>query len=340
MGKVYIVTGSTGFVGNNLVKQLEAKGEKVVGMVWNEHSEKPTEALKGSKAQLVFGDVRNVDDLEKLFEVAGEKNQIIFVHTASVVHIGNNKKIIKEMFDTNINGARNIVDVCKKHKCRLLYVSSVHAITEPKKRALTTEITNFDPKTVVGKYAKTKAAASRIVMDAIVNDGLDAVLVHPSGITGPNDYSDTHLVQMVEDFALGRIPAAVKGGYDFVDVRDVANGIILAAEKGKTGDCFLLSNKYYSVMEMLGTLSEIGIGKKIKTKMPMWVAKLGLPFLSLHFKIRGQRPLYTSYSLYTLKSNSNFSHEKATKELGYSARELKESLTDVVAFLRERNIIK
>jgi len=239
------------------------------------------------------------------------------------------------MDDVNYNGVKNIIEACIEFKARLVYVSSVHAITEPPKNRLTTEIEHFDPRSVVGKYAKSKARASALVMDAVKNRGLDAVIVHPSGIVGPNDYNDTYLTQMIVDYMENRVPAAVNGGYDFVDVRDVASGILNAAEKGKRGDCFLLTNKYYSVMEMFAMLHEITGGKKIKTKFPMWIAYLLLPFLSTYFTILGKRPLYTSYSLYTLKSNGNFSHEKASRELGFSPRDLRESLADTVAFLKE-----
>jgi len=337
MGKTYIVAGGTGFVGNNVVKELLLSGAAVRTLVRSK--EKADKALKGLNVELFFGDVRDKDTVEKLFEGL-EGQEITFIHTASVVLIGGKSKQYKVMDDVNYNGTKNIIDTCLKHKVRLLYVSSVHAITEPPHRQLTTEIENFDPKTVVGKYAKSKSKASALVMDAIKNRGLNAVLVHPAGITGPNDYSDTHLTQMVIDYMENRIPAAVNGGYDFVDVRDVAGGIIKAADKGKAGDCFLLSNRYYTVQEMLSILHEVTGGKKIKLKLPMWLAYFSIPFLSVFFKLSGKRPLYTGYSLYTLKSNSNFSHEKATRELGYTPRSLRDSLTDTVAFIREQNLVK
>jgi len=331
MKKIYIVSGGTGFVGNNVVKELLQSGATVRAFVRSK--EKADRALKGINAELFFGDVRDKDAVEKLFNGL-ENDEVVFIHTASVVLIGGNKKQYQTMDDTNTNGALNIIEACLKHRARLLYVSSVHAITEQPRRGLTTEIENFNPQSVIGKYAKSKAKASALVMDAIKNKGLDAVLVHPSGITGPNDYSDTHLTQMVIDYMEKRIPAAVKGGYDFVDVRDVASGIIKAAEKGKAGDCFLLSNKYYSVKELLATLHEITGGNKIKSTLPMWLAYFSLPFLSTYFKLRGKRPLYTAYSLYTLTSNSNYSHEKASRELGYTPRSLSESLVDTVKFIK------
>jgi len=335
MKKTYIVSGGTGFVGNNVVKELTQSGAAVRTLVRSK--EKAERALRGINAEIFFGDVRDRDAVEKLFDGL-ETGEIVFIHTASMVLIGGNKKQYKTMDDINYNGVKNIIEACLKHKARLLYVSSVHAVTEPPGRRLTTEIENFDPKSVVGKYAKSKARASALVMDAVKNQGLDAVLVHPGGITGPYDYSDTHLTQMVVDYMEKRIPAAVNGGYDFVDVRDVSSGIIKAAEKGRAGDCFLLTNKYYPVKEMLAMLHEITGGKKIKSTLPMWLAYFSVPFLSAYFKLRGKRPLYTAYSLYTLNSNSNYSHEKASRELGYTPRDLRESLADTVKFINENNL--
>jgi dihydroflavonol-4-reductase len=336
MERTYIVTGGTGFVGNNVVKALLSGGAAVRALARSKT--KADMALRGLNVELFFGDVRDRNAVEKLFDGL-ENREIVCIHTASVVLIGGNRRQYETMEDVNYHGVQNVIEACLAHKARLVYVSSVHAITEPPKRGLTTEIEHFDPKTVFGKYAQSKARASVLVMDAIKNQGLDAVMVHPSGITGPFDYSGSHLTQMVIDYMEKRIPAAVNGGYDFVDVRDVADGILRAARKGRVGDCFLLSNTYYSVMEMLTMLQEITGGKKIRSKLPMWLAYFSLPFLSAYFTLRGKRPLYTAYSLYTLKSNSNFSHEKASKELGYAPRGLRESLADTVAFIKENNLL-
>jgi len=333
MGKTYIVTGGTGFVGNNVIRALVSEGVAVRTLVRSK--EKADIALKGLNVDMFFGDVHDKDAITKLFEGL-EDREVVFIHTASVVLIGGNGRQYKTMDKVNYNGVKNIIEVCLAHKARLVYVSSVHAITEPPKNRMTREIKHFNPRFVVGKYAKSKARASALVMDAVKNRDLDAVIVHPSGIIGPNDYSGTHLTQMIMDYMENRIPAALNGGYDFVDVRDVANGILKVAEKGRKGDCFLLTNKYYSIMEMFAILHEITGGKKIQSKLPIWLAYFLLPFLSVYFTILGKRPLYTAYSLYTLKSNSNFSHEKASRELRFSPRGLRESLIDTVAFLKEQ----
>jgi len=334
---IYIVTGSTGFVGNNVVKALEARGDTVVAMA--QTPEKAAKALEGVKAKIIYGDVLKKDKLQELFTLARKTDKeakLCCIHTASVVYLGRGRKKIRQMSDVNIDGAKNVIELCLKYKCRLVYVSSVHAITEAPKRGLITETQSFNPKEVVGKYAKTKAIASQLVIDAVKNKGLEAVLVHPSGICGPNDFSNTHTTQMVEDYQHGRIPVATGGGYDFVDVRDVASGTLAACDKGRTGECYLLTNKYYTAKEVLCMLHELGVGKKIRRSVPRFVAKAGLPFMSIGNKLTGTRPLYTSYSLYTLGSNSNFSHEKAAQELGYRPRELRESLRDTIRFLEKQ----
>ena len=341
MKKIYIVTGSTGFVGNNVVKALCKRGDTVIAMAQTE--KKAAVALANVKPTIIYGDVLQIDKLESLFEEAkrlqkNEKNarEIVFIHVASVVYLGGDKKTIRKMMNVNVNGTRNVTELCLKYNCRLLYVSSVHAIPEAPKRGLITEVEKFDHKKVIGHYAKSKAQASQFVMNAVKNDGLDAVIVHPSGITGPNDFSNTHLAQMVLDYQHGRIPAATNGGYDFVDVRDVADGILTACDKGKAGDCYLLTNKYYTVKEMLDILHDLTHGKKVKLKVPRMLAKMSLPFMAVGNKFTKRRPLYSRYSLYTLGSNSNFSHERATKELGYKPRELTESLRDMVKFLENQ----
>ena len=341
---IYIVTGSTGFVGNNVVKALEARGDVVVAMA--QTPAKVARALKGTRARIVYGDVLKKDKLELLFceaKKAAEgsdkttKTELTVIHTASVVYLGGDKKKLQRMREVNIDGAKNIIELCLRHKCRLLYVSSVHAIPEAPNRGVITETKEFDHKKVIGKYAKTKAEASQLVMDAVKNKGLDAVMVHPSAISGPHDYSNTHTTQVVQDYKDGRIPVATKGGYDFVDVRDVTTGILAACEKGKKGDCYLLTNRYYTVKHILNTLHILGVGKQVRRSVPRALAKMSLPIMAIHNKFARKRPLYNSYALYTLGSNSNFSHEKATCELGYAPRELQESLRDTVKFLEKQD---
>lgn len=337
MEKIYLVTGATGFVGNNVVRLLAARGEKVRTFVYTEGKEKT--ALAGVPAEIVYGDIRNKSDLERLF--VDETCEYVFIHTAAEVDIGVTG-FSQKMYDINVSGTKNVLEVCREHGVsRLVYVSSVHAITEPKKKAMTYEIENFEPKSVHGAYAKTKSTASALIMQA-VNDGLNAVMVHPSGIVGPGDYSNTHTTQLVSDFAARRIPAGVTGGYDFVDVRDVAKAVVTACDTGAAGSRWLVTGGFISVKNLLNVmrkvLTETPSKKEKKLKIyPMWLAQTGLPFMWLFAKFRNKRPLYTRYSLYTLRSNGNFCSDKARAELGHNPIPIETSIRDTVEFLKSTN---
>ena len=213
--------------------------------------------------------------------------------------------------------------------------STASTLPELPNNAEITEIRDFDPNKVVGEYAKSKAEAARYVLEAVQNRGLDACIVHPSGIIGPYDFKTSHLTQLIIDAATGRLRAGVKGGYDFVDVRDVTNGILAACEKGEPGECYILSGHYVSVPELLQLVAKAAGRKPITTFLPLWLAKLTAPLSEIYYNLKKQPPLYTKYSLYTLESNANFSHAKADRELGYRSRPISETITDTVRWLQE-----
>ena len=332
MQRIYLITGASGFVGNNVVKILAAKGARIRAFVFTKGKEKT--ALENVNAEIIYGDIRKPADIELLFKKE-ETCEYIFIHTASVVDIGVTN-FSQELHDVNVTGTRNVLAACMAHKVkRLVYVSSVHAITEPKKKALTTEPDYFKAAEVHGAYAKTKAEASISVLEAIRN-GLDAVMIHPAGIIGPGDYSNTHTTQFILDFAKHRLPAGVGGGYDFVDVREVAGAIVAAVDTGSAGSRWIISGRYITVKEIFDILGKILGEKKHLPTMPMWLAMIGLPFLWLFAILTKKRPLYTRYSLYTLRSNSNFSSAKAAKELGHKPRLIEETFADTIAFLKEK----
>lgn len=332
MNRIFIVTGSAGFVGNNVVRQLLDKGERVRAVYYEKKLD--FKALGyGGDIEYFHADVRDINTLRPVFENAGGAD-IYVVHTAAVVTIMDTRKSKRALKEVNVGGAKNIIEACLQYKVkRLVYVSSVHAIPE-KEESPIAEVESFDPGIVHGAYAKSKAEAAQLVVDAIKQKGLNAVIVHPAGITGPNDYSNTHLTHMAAVYYKKGLPALPKGGYNFVDVRDVAWGIIAAADKGRTGECYLLSNENYSIKEMFSYLSEICKKKPIKAQLPTWLIKCVAPFSEIFYKISGRSPLFTKYSIYTLNTNADFTYEKAARELGYKPRGLKESLADTVEFLK------
>lgn len=262
--------------------------------------------------------------------------EVIVIHAAGVISIGQN--VSELMYNVNVIETRNVIKECIKYNVnRFVYVSSVHAIPESADNGIIEEIGCFSKKWVTGGYAATKAEASQAILDA-AKKGLNAVIVHPPGIIGPYDKVSNHIVQLIQMYLSGKLSAGVTGGYDFVDVRDVADGCIAAAEKENVGECYILSNRYCTVKELLEFM-RVASNEKKKICFPLKIAKLAAPIFEKAAEITHTRPLFTRYSLYTMESNGHFSHDKATMQLGYHPRDIKITIEDTIAWLRKNNAV-
>ncbi len=328
MKRIYIVTGASGFLGNNIIRMLEHDDNaEVRAFVLNGES---ISSLNNLKCSIYYGDVTKADTLNSVFEGSGDA-EIFVIHCAAVVYI--KSKYNSRVYDVNVNGTKNIVDKVLEYNAKLIYVSSVHAIPEKSDGNLISEVSIFNPDNVVGLYAKTKAEAARYVMDSVKDKGLNACIVHPSGILGPYDFSNSHLTALVREIVRGKLPMCVKGGYDFVDVRDVAKGIIMACDKGKMGECYIMSGEFVSIKRLADLVCDVVGRKRIKVVLPIMIAKVVAPFYEMYYNVKGKTPLFTKYSLYTLSSNSNFSNEKAKRDLGFVTRDITDTVRDMVMWI-------
>ena len=331
MKKVYIITGASGFLGNNIIRRLKQDNDNEIrAFVLNGESIKSLENLK---CKIYYGDVTKKESLSSIFENTYGK-QVFVIHCAAIVYI--KSKYNTFVYNVNVNGTKNIVDKVLEINAKLIYISSVHAIPERPKNELITETTNFNPDHVRGLYAKTKAEAAAYVMYAVKNKNLNACIIHPSGIIGPNDFGNSHLTELVKEVSNGKLLACVRGGYNFVDVRDVADGVISACKNGTKGECYILSNKYITIKELTDLICGLQGRKKIKIVLPISFAKIIAPVFEIYYNFKKQTPLFTKYSLYTLSSNSNFSNEKAKKELNFKNRSMKDTIKDTVEWLNQQ----
>lgn len=326
MEEIYLITGATGFLGSTVAKELVGRGKKVVGL-----------RLPGDKVHLLpeveyqLGDITKPYTLNKFFEQA-EGKQAVVIHCAGLVTIASKNN---QVWNVNVDGTRNIVDLCEKHKiAKFIYVSSVHAIRESDAGQTIKEEKQFSASLVKGIYGKSKAEATAYVLKA-AERGLNAMVVHPSGIIGAEDFSRGHMTEMIRAYLKGYFPCAVEGGYDFVDVRDVADGIIKCAQKGKAGETYILSNEYVTVKRMFDILSKITGKSRPHGTIPLKAVRLVAPLFEKAGELTNGTLLVTPYSVYTLGSNGNFSHEKAETELGYTVRSIEETLADVVMWLQK-----
>lgn len=188
--------------------------------------------------------------------------ELTVIHCAALVYI--KSKPDPRVFSVNVGGTGNIVKMYIEMGARLIYVNSVHAMPEPADDCTVAEIKDFSQDLVTGVYAKSKAEAAWLVLDAVSRRGLRAVILHPSGIIGSGNYGVTHTTVLVLAAMRGRLPAIVNGGYDFVNLRNVADGILSATENGRDGECYILSNRYVSIKELVDGVCRYSGAKKGK----------------------------------------------------------------------------
>ena len=328
--KTYIVTGAAGHLGSTVIRELEMSGCEVRGLIMPGETPKVT----GDNIKYYSGDICDADSVRNLFENLYGRD-VYVIHTAALISIA--EKMPPKLYEVNVGGVKNIIRLCREyHVHRMVQVSSVHAIPELPKGQVMCEPDSFSAAMVKGAYAKTKAEAAQAVLDAAA-EGLDAVIVFPSGIIGPYDEGRNHLVQMTAEFISGKLPACVNGGYDLVDVRDAAHGCILAAEYGISGQGYILSGTYIRMDELLETVRRY-CGCRAVPVIPVWLARLAVPCIGTLSHIKGTRPLYTAYSLGTLTGNSAFSNKKAKRELHYTVRGIEETVKDMVKWLESQTI--
>lgn len=327
MSRIYLITGATGFLGREVARQLAKQQEKVIGL-----------RLPGDKAHLladveyIMGDITKPYSLKKFFEQA-KGNEAVLIHCAGLVTVASRED---SLWSVNVDGTRNIVDLCGQyHISKLVYVSSVHAIEEREKGHVIHETKHFSASKVEGIYGKSKAEATAYVLKA-AERGLDASVVHPSGIIGPEDFSGSYMTETIRAYLKGYFPYAVEGGYDFADVRDVADGVIRCAKKGRSGENYILSNEYITVRQMFDILSMVSGRRKVYGTVPLSVLRLLSGFCEKAEKAFRAPLLVTPYSVYTLGSNGSFCHEKAEKELGYTVRPIEETLADIVFWMQKK----
>ena len=220
----------------------------------------------------------------------------------------------------------------------MFIVSSVHAIPEKPAPETITEPDRFAPDEILGDYGKSKAMATALVLEA-AQSGLNASVVLPSGILGPGDLARGNMTRMLLAFCRGRLPLGVKGGYDFVDVRDVAAGVLACAERGKAGECYILSGHYTTIQDMFALTASQLDRKAPKLCVPATLASCAAPVFEKIAQLRGERPFFTPYAIAVLRSNGRFSNAKATAMLGYHARPLRETLQSMILWFQGQNLI-
>lgn len=321
-----LVTGGGGRLGNVLVRQLVENGQQVRVL---EPGALP-ESLAGLDIDFMSGSVLDAADVGRAMDGVG-----VVYHLAAKIDLNPTKDPM--MYTLNVEGTRKVVDACLARGLRLVHTSSHHAL---EREPLDQPLTEDKPLALAEKceYHRSKAIGETIVLDACER-GLDAVIVNPGSMIGPHDYEPSMIGAVLIDVYFGRVPVLLEMLSDYVDVRDVANGMIAAAEKGRRGERYFLTGDVIPVMEMVSLYGEL-TGAKVPTRaLPLWVGWALLPFALAGSAVTKKPPFITADMLRASVSNAVVSHDKARRELGYSIRPLRESLTDAVAWYRERGLL-
>lgn len=319
-----LVTGAGGHLGNVLVRQIAAGGQQVRALLLPNEDDSP---LDGLDVQIVRGNILNLDDLR----AACSDVDVIF-HLAALVAITPGKQTL--MRQVNVQGTANVIQIAREiGVSRLVYTSSIHALQRPPIGTVIDERLEFDPLNPAGPYDRTKAEATLLVKKA-VQEGLDAVIVCPTGVIGPYDFKRSEMGEMILSWMKNKPSISTDGGFDFVDVRDVAQGHLLAAEKGRPGEVYILSGKFVQVNELRRMVQAAAGVHSFNMHIPTRVARLAAPFAELYYEASRTRPCFTRYSIETLVSNSVISSEKANRELHYHSRDLVRTITETVDWWR------
>lgn len=321
-----LVTGATGFIGGNLVRELLHQGYQVKTLVRKESDRRNIEGLN---VEIALGDLSDRASLAGAMEGC----DVLFHVAACYTFWARDPKVI---YETNVHGTENILAAAvAKGIEKVVYTSTESTIGIAKNGSLGTEEMETNPDQLAGHYKKSKYMAEKAALK-MGGEGLPLVVVNPTAPVGPLDIKPTPTGQFIVDFLNGKMPAYVNTGLNLIDVQDVAKGHILALERGRIGERYILGNKNLAFKEILGILEQITGIKAPRLKIPIWIA-LGAGYADefVSGRIRGRCPRVPVAGVKTARKFRHFDCSKAIGELGLSQKPVEEALEKAVRWFRQ-----
>ena len=295
--ELHVVTGATGHVGANLVPALLASGHDV-RVVMTEPLGALLPGLAGLPVERVNGDVRDRISLVRAFAGAD-----VVHHLAAVINVG--MRPDSRLRSVNVDGVANVVAACRANRVRrLVHVSSIHALSTGRH---------------VPRYDRSKAAGERVVAGAVA-EGLDAVIVRPTGIIGPRDFAPSRMGQVFLDLSRRRLPALMAGGFNWVDVRDVANALIAAADRGRSGEAYVVSGYWRSLLELAKQAGTVTGAMPPAITVPHWVARAAAPIGGLVSE------RFSPAAVRALRDHEDVACDLALRDLGHWPRPMADTI--------------
>ena len=324
-----VVTGGTGHLGANLVRKLIEKGDSIRIVVLAREN---TKAVDGLDVEYIKGDVRDKDSLVCAFRDA----EIVYNLAGKISIAGPMAGLVHQ---TNVIGVQNIIHACRVNNVRrLVHTGSIHAFEQ-----FPINETLDENRSWVGwhapAYDRSKAQGIDTVLQA-VNDEMEAVVVCPTGILGPHDYRESRMGMVIRKLSKGNMPAISEGGFDWVDARDVSEGIIKAQEKGESGQVYILSGHWATIRELARHVEEATGTRAPAITVPIWLTRLASPLSIAWANLARKEPLFTSEAVKALREgNRKISSALAVQQFGYKVRPLGETVRDTIGWYRKMGLI-
>jgi len=317
------VTGGTGFIGGHVVRKLRDRGDEVRALVRD-----PGKAtgLRDLGCEIVSGSLADAAAIR-----AGMEGCDGAIHGAAVYEVGIPESQHEAMHDANVGGTETVLHAALEAKVpRVVYISTVAAFGNTHGEVVD-ESYEHPGTSYTSYYEQTKVEAHRLAKRLIAEEGLPAVIVQPGGVYGPDDHSA--IGQQMNQFLAGRLPLLPfpETGFNMVHVDDVADGVLLALDKGKIGESYILGGEITTMRGLMDTLGQVADRKPPKRTMPTGLLKAMTPIGPVVGKMMGQPP--NLRELISTADNVTFwaKHDKAMAELGYSPRGLEQGLRDTLA---------
>jgi dihydroflavonol-4-reductase len=323
-----LVTGVSGFVGSAVARALAANGRRVRGLV------RPTSAranLTDFPGELVEGDARDPGSMARAMAGAG-----------SLFHVAADYRLwapdLEEIVRNNLAGTRVVMEAAREAGVqRIVYTSSV-ATLKPDSAGPADETRAATPEQAVGAYKRSKVVAERLV-EAMVREGLPAVIVNPSTPIGPRDVRPTPTGRIIVEAASGRMPAYLDSGLNLVHVDDVAQGHLIAEERGRIGERYILGGQDVTLGGMLAVIARLVGRRPPRLALPRRALFPLAHANELLARVTGKEPFLTVDSLRMAAHHMYFSSAKAEAELGYRARPFEQAVADALAWFRAAGMI-
>ena len=325
-----LVTGSTGFLGSSVLRELINDGREVKALIRKGSSKKN---ITGLDVEIAYGDLRDIESIRSALNGCD-----ILYHVAAYYSLWDRNKQLSH--EINVKGTRNILRAAKeKDLKKIVYTSTVGCIGLNEDTTPATENTFFNKNTLSNDYKKSKYQAEQVALE-FARGGLPVVIVNPSTPVGPRDIKPTPTGKIILDFMNREMPAYIDTGLNLIDVKDCARGHILAELKGIPGDRYILGNQNMTLLEILITLEKITGLKAPRIKMPFWVAlSAGWACEMVANHLTGKPPSIPLAGVKMAKYFMYFDSSKAVNKLGLAQNPVENALRKSVDWFKENNYL-